>query len=156
MATTSSGGTRPGRGVHGLHWALTGLFIGLGILVLGTQIQGYPDPSALFSDASLLYWAATQAWVDGGNPWAVASANGTTFAGWPPTLLNVPLLPFGPDAARAFWAIADVVGWVVVIWRLGSARGGSCFRRSSRGCSRRARIRRWPARCWLAGRGWPR
>jgi hypothetical protein len=100
------------------YWALTGLFIGLGILVLGTQIQGYPDPSALFGDASL-YWAATQAWVDGANPWSVSSASGTTFAGWPPTLLlNLPLLPFGPDAARLFWATADVVGWAIVIWRL--------------------------------------
>jgi hypothetical protein len=100
------------------YWALTGLFIGLGILVLAIQIQGYPDPAALFSDASL-YYTATRTWVEGGNPWAVTSSSGTAFAGWPPTLLlNVPLLPFGPEFARVFWAVADVVGWIVLIWRL--------------------------------------
>src|SRR5262245_12540355 len=112
---------RPGPGLDVdfiAYWALTVVFIGLGVMVLNLQIQGYPDPAALFSDASL-YFAATQAWVDGGNPWAVTGAGGITFAGWPPTLLlNVPLLPFGPEFARVFWAVADVVGWLVVIWRL--------------------------------------
>jgi hypothetical protein len=112
---------RPGPGLDLdfiAYWALTGAFIALGLLVLDTQIRGYPDPSALFSDASL-YFAATEAWVSGGNPWAVTGPNGITFAGWPPTLLlNLPLLPFGPDVARPFWALADVAGWLVVMWRL--------------------------------------
>lgn len=102
------------------YWALTGVFIGLGLLSLRAELNRYiPDPANLFSDASL-YQVATQTWVSGGNPWAVTSSDGIAFAAPPPALLlGVPLLPFGPDAARAFWAVADVVGWIVVIRRLG-------------------------------------
>jgi hypothetical protein len=102
------------------YWALTGVFIGLGLLALRAQLNRYvPEPANLFSDASL-YLSATQTWVSGGNPWAVTSTGGIAFAAPPPALLlSVPLLPFGPDAARAFWAVADVVGWLIVIRRLG-------------------------------------
>lgn len=113
---------RPGPGVDWdflAYWILTGLFIGISLIVLQTQIAGYrPDPSKLFSDASL-YFAATQAWVAGGDPWSV-TLDGIAFAGPPPTLLlNVPLLPFGPGVAPGFWFVADVLGWLVVMWRLG-------------------------------------
>ena len=105
-----------------IYWALNAAFIALGVVVLKTQLDRYvPAPQNLFSDASL-YYAATQTWLDGGNPWAVTGTAGVAFAAPPPALLlNVPLIPFGPDAARAFWAVADVIGWVVVIRRLGLA-----------------------------------
>jgi hypothetical protein len=101
------------------YWMLTGLFVGFGVLVLANLLLSYlPSPGNFFSDARL-YYAATQAWVSGGDPWAVTSPNGVTFAGWPPTLLLcLPLLPFGPDAAGVFWGAADLVGWLVVMRRL--------------------------------------
>ena len=99
---------------------LTGAFLGLGLLSLRAELNRYvPEPANLFSDARL-YFEATQTWISGGNPWAVTSAGGIAFGAPPPALLlSVPLLPFGPDAARGFWAVADIVGWIVVIRRLG-------------------------------------
>lgn len=70
-----------------------------------------------FSDARL-YFRATTAWLDGGNPWAT-SIHGLSFAGPPPTLLlNLPLIPFGEDVAWAFWPAAGILGIVSVLRRL--------------------------------------
>jgi hypothetical protein len=97
---------------------LIGLFVLASLSVDALFLAHYLDnKSYWFSDAEL-YWRATQAWIGGGNPWAVHVEN-IRFAGVPPTLLaNLPLLPFGPDVARPFWAIAGLASWLLVIWRL--------------------------------------
>ena len=47
-----------------------------GFVVLKTQLDRYvPAPENLFSAASL-YFAATQTWLDGGNPWTVTGTAG--------------------------------------------------------------------------------
>ena len=104
------------------YWVLSGLFIGCGLLsacVLGLHYANHPEH--LFGDASL-YFRATEAGLSGGDPWAVRGVSGVQFAGLPTTLLlNLPLIPFGPDAARVFWPVAGLVGWLVVMRRAGLA-----------------------------------
>jgi hypothetical protein len=72
-------------------------------------------PDTLFSDTQE-YYRATQAWVSGGDPWAAVSDFGVRFAAPPPALLlNLPLLPFGEQAARFFWPIAGAVGMAAAV-----------------------------------------
>jgi hypothetical protein len=100
-----------------LYWALTGAFVGVSVLVLKGQLETYwHRPEDLFSDAAL-YHAATRAWLDGADPWAVQVGD-IRFAGLPTTLLlNLPLAPFDPSIAKAFWVVADVLGWLLVMRR---------------------------------------
>jgi hypothetical protein len=68
------------------------------------------------SDDARLYFQATQAWVNGGDPWAVRSSAGFLFAAPPPCLLlNLPLLPFGETVAAVFWPIAGLASVVLAI-----------------------------------------
>jgi hypothetical protein len=77
----------------------------------------WPDGSNLFLDAHI-YFRATAAWLDGGNPWTT-TYQGVPFAGIPPTLLlNLPLLPLGESAAVGFWVAANTLGIAVVIRQL--------------------------------------
>ena len=113
---------RPGPGVDWeffTYWTLVAIFVGLGILVLQVHLAVYgPNAPGLFSDAAL-YFEATRVWLAGGDPWTVQLLNSPRFAAPPPVLLlNVPLLPFGQQAAVAFWVIADIAGWAAIIWRL--------------------------------------
>lgn len=72
-----------------------------------------------FGGDGILYYRATEAWVQGRDPWTV-SVEQLRFAGIPPTLLlNLPLLPFGENAAGAFWPIAALAGWLYTMRRLG-------------------------------------
>jgi len=72
----------------------------------------------LFVDAHV-YFRATQAWLDGSNPWT-ATYLGVPFAGIPPTLLlNVVFIPFGESVAVAFWAVANTASMILLIRRLG-------------------------------------
>ena len=76
----------------------------------------YVDDGAryLFVDAHV-YFRATQAWLDGSNPWTTAYL-GVPFAGIPPTLLlNVPFIPFGEGVAVAFWAVANTAAVILLI-----------------------------------------
>ena len=88
------------------------------VLLFAWRASFFVDaPELLFIDGRL-YFQATEAWLDGGNPWAV-QARGVPFAGPPPTLLlNLPLMPLGEDVAWAFWPIAGVVGIWSVLRRL--------------------------------------
>ena len=101
------------------YWLLTIFFVGYCVLSLGVHLSHYVTyPERVFGDARL-YWHATEAWLNGGDPWTTRSAEGVIFAGPPTTLLlNLPLIPFGPEAARVFWATTGLVGWVFVIRRL--------------------------------------
>jgi hypothetical protein len=75
-------------------------------------------PGHLFVDAHV-YFRATAAWVDGGNPWTT-TFHGVPFAGIPPTLLlNLPFLPFGEDVAVASWVVANTAAVAYLIRRLG-------------------------------------
>jgi hypothetical protein len=66
-------------------------------IVYGTQ------PELIWPDAHI-YFRATEAWVAGANPWQ-AQFQGIGFGAPPPALLlNLPLLPFGENAAVAVWA----------------------------------------------------
>jgi hypothetical protein len=61
------------------------------------------SPDTIWPDAHI-YFRATAAWVAGTNPWE-AQFNGINFGAPPPALLlNLPLLPFGENAAIAVWA----------------------------------------------------
>jgi hypothetical protein len=88
------------------------------VLLFAWKVSFFIDsPDLLFVDGRL-YFQATEAWLNGGNPWAV-QARGVPFAGPPTTLLlNLPLVPFGEDVAWAFWPIAGVVGIWSVLRRL--------------------------------------
>ncbi|MFL5677024.1 MAG: hypothetical protein ACJ77X_05220 [Chloroflexota bacterium] len=71
----------------------------------------------LFIDVHV-YFRATQAWLDGSNPWTTTYL-GVPFAGIPPTLLlNVPFIPLGEDVAVAFWAVANTAAIVLLVRRL--------------------------------------
>jgi hypothetical protein len=82
------------------------------------DVYGFPPRlDGLFEDA-VLYWEATRAWVSGGDPWTVVH-DGVVFAGWPPTLLlNLPLLPFGPDAAKVIWPLTGIIAAGLLVRRL--------------------------------------
>ena len=72
---------------------------------------------ALWGDAHV-YFHATQAWLAGQNPWTSTSGV-IPFAAPPPALLlNLPLAPFGEDAAVAFWVVANSLAIVVLFRRL--------------------------------------
>jgi hypothetical protein len=96
------------------------VLFGTTIVISGYWIGGFyltDDAGNLFLDAHI-YFRATDAWLDGGNPWTTAY-RGVPFAGWPPTLLlNVPLIPFGEHVAVAFWVIANTLSVVFVIKKL--------------------------------------
>lgn len=63
-------------------------------------------PQWLWSDARI-YFRATEAWVAGGNPWAVR-VEGISFGAPPPTLLlNLPFLWMGETAAVVLWVVAS-------------------------------------------------
>lgn len=80
--------------------ALPLLFL-LSCLGLASLYGGAPE--TIWPDAHI-YYRATEAWIAGGNPWT-ASFNGISYAAPPPALLlNLPLLPFGENAAVAVWA----------------------------------------------------
>jgi hypothetical protein len=90
------------------------------IVVSAYWIGGFylwPDAENLFLDAHI-YFRATEAWLDGANPWTV-TYRGVPFAGLPPTLLlNVPLVPFGERLAIVFWVASNTAGIALVVWRL--------------------------------------
>jgi hypothetical protein len=72
---------------------------------------------ALWGDAHV-YFRATQAWLGGANPWTSTYA-GIPFAAPPPALLlNLPLAPFGEQAAVAFWVVANSLAIGVLFTRL--------------------------------------
>jgi hypothetical protein len=76
-------------------------------------ILDHPDG---YSDDARLYFQATQAWLNGGDPWAVRSDGGFLFAAPPPCLLlNLPLLPLGETFAAVFWPIAGLGSVVLAI-----------------------------------------
>lgn len=101
------------------YWVLTGAFVGVGVAVaLYLLPKRLADVDKLFDDA-VLYFRATEAWLNGGNPWDTRSPAGVPFSGLPTTLLlNLPLIPFGAPFARAFWAVAGLIGWLAVMRRL--------------------------------------
>jgi hypothetical protein len=101
------------------YWILTITFIGIGLQVLWILGPwGNQQLDDMFLDATL-YYRATEAWVAGGNPWAVQLPSGVPFAGPPTTLLlNLPLQPFGEWIARPFWAVAGLAGWLFAMRRL--------------------------------------
>lgn len=108
--------------VRGLDWTFTltqGPVITLfAVYFIWKAAYFVREPEFLFTDARL-YFRATEAWLAGGNPWA-GTIQGWNFAGPPPTLLlDVPLIPFGEDAAWAFWPIAGAYGIWRVVRRLG-------------------------------------
>jgi hypothetical protein len=94
--------------------------LGVSVIVSAYWIGGFylwPDAGNLFLDAHI-YYRATAEWLDGGNPWTVGY-RGVLFAGIPPTLLlNLPLIPFGEQAAVVFWVVANSMSVAFVIYRL--------------------------------------
>jgi hypothetical protein len=91
-----------------------GLFVGYAAAIATVFIR---NPGFLFQDAHI-YWRATEAWVNGGDPWA-ASYNGILFAAPPPALLlNLPLQPFGESLSSILWPTLDVVGMVFLVRHL--------------------------------------
>jgi hypothetical protein len=110
------------RGAADARWYVDRLLIGL--MVVASLAVDYflvahylGNAAHWFSDGEL-YWRATDAWIRGANPWQV-EVEGIRFAGIPPTLLaNVPLMPFGAEVARPFWACAGLAAWFIVLWRL--------------------------------------
>lgn len=103
--------------VERVAWAVT---FGVALVVSGYWIVGFylsEDGKYLFVDAHI-YYRATQAWLDGSNPWTTTYL-GVPFAGIPPTLLlNLPLIPFGEDFAVAVWALGNTAAIVALIRRL--------------------------------------
>jgi hypothetical protein len=96
------------------YWVFTGAFIGTSLAVFSYYGPGLWSPGG--SVDSTLYFRATEAWLNGADPWAVTSPSGIYFAGLPTTLLlNLPLVPFGPGVVRAFWFAADLAGWLAVM-----------------------------------------
>ena len=76
-----------------------------------------PQPQIAGSDARL-YFRATTAWVDGGDPWLAEDDYGVSFAAPPPVLLlDVPLLPFGEDAVVVFWWVAGIGAMALAVRR---------------------------------------
>ena len=97
------------RVVFGITLALSAFWI------VGFYVQD--GAKYVFIDAHV-YYRATQAWLDGSNPWTT-SYLGVPFAGIPPTLLlNLPLVPFGEGAAVGFWAVANSSAILLLIRRL--------------------------------------
>lgn len=96
------------------------VILGVAIVLSSYWIAGFylrPDAGNLFLDAHI-YFQATAAWLDGGNPWTT-TYRGVPFAGIPPTLLlNVPLVPFGEQIAVAFWVVANTLAVIFVNRRL--------------------------------------
>jgi len=94
--------------------------LGIALVLSAFWILGfYVDEGAryLFVDAHI-YFRATQAWLEGSNPWTT-SYLGVPFAAIPPTLLlNVPFIPFGEGFAVTFWAAANTAAVVLLIRRL--------------------------------------
>jgi hypothetical protein len=98
---------------------LVGFFIMMGLIVLmqwtPTIVQA---PADTFPDTRL-YFRATEAWVNGENPWEVVGPDGIEFAAPPPALLlNLPLLPLGVENARLVWIVAGAASWLFVMRRL--------------------------------------
>lgn len=95
------------------------LFVAISVaylLVIEMQVR-WLSTGTLFSDATL-YFDATSAWLNGGNPWTT-TVDDVSFAGPPTTLLlNLPLQPFGREVAAPFWAIAGMASWLFTIRRL--------------------------------------
>jgi hypothetical protein len=91
-------------------------------LVFGVLLVLYlvvlPVSSAFVGVDSRLYFDASQAWVNGGDPWKVQSPEGVWFAAPPPALLlNLPLIPFGKTFAVGFWLVADLAAVVLAVRR---------------------------------------
>jgi hypothetical protein len=97
-----------------------GVVFGVALVLSAFWILGfYVEDGAqyLLVDAHV-YFRATQAWLDGSNPWTTTYL-GVPFAGIPPTLLlNVPFIPFGEGVAVAFWAVANTAAIVLLVRRL--------------------------------------
>jgi hypothetical protein len=116
-ATTASGGSSEPRW-DSLLRILWPLVFGSAIAFSMFKIGGFfGQEGNLFLDAHI-YYRATAAWLDGGNPWTT-SYEGVPFAGLPPTLLlNLPLVPLGESVATAFWVVANTASVVLIIRRL--------------------------------------
>ncbi len=73
------------------------------ISCFGLALHYGRQPELIWPDAHI-YFRATEAWVSGANPWE-AEFQGIGYGAPPPALLlNLPLLPFGENAAVAVWA----------------------------------------------------
>jgi hypothetical protein len=71
----------------------------------------------LFGDARI-YFRATDAWLNGANPWLVDN-DGALFAAPPPALLlNLPLIPLGEHWALVAWVVASAAAAVFIQRRL--------------------------------------
>ena len=96
------------------------VILGVAVVVSSYWIAGFylwPDAGNLFLDAHI-YFQATAAWLDGGNPWTT-TYRGIPFAGIPPTLLlNLPLVPFGEQIAVPVWVMANTLAVIFVVRRL--------------------------------------
>jgi hypothetical protein len=76
-----------------------------------------PDTTNLFLD-SHIYYRATDAWVNGANPWQ-SNFSGVYFAAPPPALLlNLPFLWMGEGNAVAAWALLNAASIGFIFWRL--------------------------------------
>jgi len=92
--------------------------IGLPAWFVVIDLLWIAKPGVLAVDA-VHYQRATDAWLAGGNPWAVTE-NGVPYAAGPHTLLFYAPTSFLPlEVSAALWAIAGVLATVFVVRRLG-------------------------------------
>ena len=97
-------------------WRVT---LGVALVLSAYYITGfYIDGGGanLLVDAHV-YYRATEAWVNGANPWVVSHRD-IGFGGTPTLLLNLPLLPFGESSAVAFWVVVNTVAIGLLIRQL--------------------------------------
>ena len=100
-------------------WVWTVILVGT-FALMATNLRDFyltPPFSNLFIDAHI-YFRATEAWVQGGNPW-LPMWQGIPFAAPPPALLlNLPLIPFGEQVAVTFWVVANSLSLLYIFRRL--------------------------------------
>jgi hypothetical protein len=128
-------------------WLVPAGFIGLSLAVVWKYVL---TPSWLGLDASL-YAAASAAWLEGADPWAVSQA-GIYFAAPPPTLLAFVAFAWMPPAAVSLlWISGSFALAVLAVRRLRLPLWWVAFPRSwMRRSSATPMSPSWRAWSWLA------